>query len=251
VRRMSLRLGRLRLGVAVPALLWTATTSPVHAQQYVTDDPEIVDPGHFEVIAFASRTKEADGASGTAGLDLAVGIARNLELSAVLPIDHEGEGWGRGQVGDIEVGITWLVAHQREGSLIPDVAFAPSILLPTGAMPIRPGRAGLFLPVWLRKDVGAWVWTGGGGYSLNGGAGRRDSWLAALRVTRDLGDRLGIGAEIYCETADSDDGQTATGLAAAATYQLSPTYSVEMSAGPRWQGGVRGSRIYVGLAAGF
>jgi hypothetical protein len=231
--------------------LSAATTSPLHAQQYVTDDPEIVNPGHFEVIAFALRTKEADGAGGTAGLDLAIGIAQDLELSAVLPIDHEGEGWARGRVGDIEIGITWVVAHQRERGLIPDIAFAPSILLPTGAMPIRPGRAGLFLPVWLRKDVGAWVWTGGGGYSLNGGSGRRDSWLAAMRVTRQLGERLGIGAEIYRETADSDDGQTATGLAAAATFQLSRTYSVEMSAGPLWQGGVRGSRIYVGLVAGF
>lgn len=246
-----MRRGSLRLALAAPVLLGAASAAPLHAQQYVTDDPEIVDPGHFEIIAFASRTKHAGEAGGTVGLDLAVGIARDLELSAVLPIDHEGDGWGRGRVGDIEIGLTWVVAHQREGSLVPDVAFAPSMLLPTAAMPIRPGRAGLFLPIWLRKDVGVWTWAGGGGYSLNGGARRRDSWLAAMRITRQLGTRFGIGAEIYRETADSADGQTAVGLAAAATYRLSPRYSVEMSAGPQWLGGARGSRIYVGLAAGF
>jgi hypothetical protein len=248
---VALQLARRCVGIAVPALLWSAATSPLHGQQYVTDDPEIVDPGHVELIAFALRTKEMGETGGTAGLDLAVGLERDLELSVLLPVDHEREGWGRGQMGDIEVGLTWVVAHQREGSLMPDIALAPSLLLPTGATPIRPGRAGFFLPVWLRKDVGAWTWAGGGGYSLNRGAGRRNSWLVAMRATRQLGERFSIGAEIYRETSDRVRGETGTGLDAAATFQLSPTYSVEMSAGPLWQGGVRGSRIYVGLAAGF
>lgn len=245
-----MRRGR-RLAGAVFAVLAAAAAAPAAAQQYVTDDPETVDPGHVEIIAFASRTKEAGEAGGTAGLEFAVGLAPNFELGAILPIDHAGDRWTRGRVGDIEIGITWLVAHQRAGSLVPDVAFAPSLLLPTGAMSIRPGRAGLFLPIWLRKDVGAWSWAGGGGYSLNAGAGRRNSWLAATRIARRLGPRLDVGAEVYRETADSDGGRTATGLAAAATYRLSARFSIEMSAGPLWVGGERGSRIYIGLAAAF
>ena len=61
---------------------------------------------------------------------------------------------------------------------------------------LRHGPVRILLPVWAQKDFGPWSLFGGGGYTINPGAGNRNFWQSGLALTRNVTPRLSLGAEI-------------------------------------------------------
>lgn len=236
---------RIAAGVALAA---PACAGP----PFVTDDPQPTDPGHWEIYDFALGTHVPGETDGAAGFDINYGGAKNLQLTAVLPLNYATGGDGAVGMGDIELAAKYKFLHQADGSPLPDVAFFPRAFVPTGGR-FGSHRLGLMLPLWAQKDFGPWSLFGGGGYDINPGAGQRDFWLTGIGLQRQVSTRFAIGGEIYRQTADADDARRFTGVNLGALYKMSEHWSLIGSAGP----GIENARtqgryaFYVALKADY
>jgi hypothetical protein len=197
---------------------------------YVTDDPEPTERGHWEIYNFANGVHTPGLTSGEAGVDLNYGAARDLQLTAVLPVGYGISDSTRTGLGVVELAAKLKILRQDESGL--DVAVFPRLFLPTPEPRFGPRHANLLLPVWAGKDFGAWSVFGGGGYTINPGVGERSFWTSGLAVTRKLSERLSLGGEIYHQGPDAEDARAFTGVNLGATYSLTPHWSLLASAGP-------------------
>lgn len=244
-----------RIGLRAVALLITAATasSPAAAgPPYVTDDPEPTDLGHWELYLFGAGEGAHRAWDGAAGLDLNYGAIENVQVTATLPLDlsHERGGATRGGAGDIELGVKYRFLHSEAAGL--DVSIFPRLILPTAGRRFGTGRAAMLLPVWAQKDLGAWSVFGGGGYTINPGAGNRDYWQGGLALTRTVSKRLSLGGEATIEGADSRGGHRSIGLDAGGILKLGGPFALLASAGPvREHHGATGWRAYTALGISF
>jgi len=223
-----MRRGWWWLGGAAVALALAATDASA-GPPYVTDDPEPTDTGHWEIYNFVAASQTLGDLAGEAGLDLNYGAAKDLQLTAVIPAALDSvSGVG---AGVIELAVKYRFLHQAPGSWTPDVSFFPRVFVPTGARfdPVRPG---LFLPIWAEKDWGPWSLFGGGGLQLNPGAGQRNFWQDGLALSRALGDRVSLGAEVFHQTAQARNAKDFTGVNLGATYKLSQHWTLMAAGGP-------------------
>jgi hypothetical protein len=229
---------RLLLAGAILALPCAAAAGP----PYVTDDPEPTETGHWENYLFAT----AQGDQGQAGFDLNYGAAKNLQLTAFIPLGWQRSGRTVG-LAEIELAVKYRFLHPAEGSALPDVAFYPSVNLPTG--PFSTGHASMFLPAWAQKDFGPWSVFGGGGYTWN--PGERDFWRGGIAVQRKVIEALSLGAEYYHQGADTAEHHAQNGANLAVLYKVAEHWSVIAAGGPLYEGGERLGAGYVALKAEF
>jgi hypothetical protein len=206
---------------------------------YLSDDPEPTDVGHWEIYNFATGLGGPSGLAGEAGFDINYGAAKNLQLTAVAPLafgapNAFNQNGLRVGPGDVELAVKYKVLHQSDGTWTPDAALFPRLFAPTADHALGTGRLGLLLPIWLEKDLGPWSIFGGGGYQINPGQGQRNFWQGGGAISRSVGQRLSLGAELYGQTRDTDAGGAYTALNMAATYRMTPHWSVLAAAGPAW-----------------
>ena len=152
----------------------------------------------------------------------------------MLSVDYSHDPGNRAHVGvaDTELGAKYRFVHQSKGSWLPDIGLFPKLELPTANQRFGSGRVGVSIPVWGQKDIGKWSLFGGGGWTLNPGAGNRNYGFGGLAVTRSVTSRLSIGGEVYHQTADAVDTRTSTGLGLGASYALTKKWSLIGSGGP-------------------
>jgi len=234
----KLRRGRRVLLIATIASLG-APTIALAGPPYLTDDPQPTDVGHWEIYNFTIGTGGPSGLAGEAGFDINYGAAKNLQLTAVVPIafgapDAFSDTGLRAGPGDVELALKYEVLHQSEGTWTPDIALFPRLFVPTADRALGTGRVGLLLPLWAQKDFGPWSLFGGGGYQINPGADQRDFWQGGVALSRSFGARLTLGAELYGQTRDTTAGGAFNTLNMAATYRLTGHWSILTSAGPTW-----------------
>ncbi len=196
----------------------------------MSDDPQPTDTSHWEIYNFVGGTHTPGVTAGAAGIDLNYGPIRDIQLTVVVPLGFEtGKAAG---LGDIELAVKYRFLHQSEGSAAPDLAFFPRLFTPTGGHRYGTGHASLFLPIWAQKDFGKWSLFGGGGYTINPGAGQRNYWLTGAVLSRPVSKRLTLGVEIYHRTPDAIDAKTFTGLNLGALYKLTDHWSLIGAGGP-------------------
>ncbi len=222
-----------RAARALAALTAAATAgTAVAGPPFVTDDPEPTDPGHWEIYNFAAGTRTSGETVGQAGFDINYGGAKDLQLTAVIPVDYRATTHAAVGAGGIELAAKYRFVHQSEGSLVPDVAFFPRLITPTAGRTFGSSRLSIFLPVWAQKDAGKWSMFGGGGYTINPGIDQRSFWLEGLGVSRPVTERFALGAEVFHQSRDATDGRAFTGVNVGALYRLSKHWSLIGSAGP-------------------
>ena len=231
-------MGRGSALVAALALTWA---NPVLAgPPYLTDDPDPTNTGHYEIYAFSDGLFAQPDYDGVAGLDLNYGPVADVQLTATLPLDVTSAGRPNVSRGEVEIGLKWRFLDDKKRGL--SLAMVPRIFLPTSR---NGGRASFLLPLWAGWKNEHWSVFGGGGVHVRAGAGNRDSLVEALAVTRSLGERLTIGAEIAHEGADAVGGDGATTLGLGAVVGLGGPFSLLLSGGPQ-----RGDRSHdIGLHA--
>ncbi len=226
--------GALRRLAAMTLTLWIAAAPRATAgPPFVTDDPEPTDTGHWEIYNFVTTTHAAGATLGQGGFDINYGGARNLQLSATIPVDYQ-SGLAPA-VGDIELAAKYRFVRQAPGTWLPDISFFPRVFTPTAPRRFGPRVASLFLPVWAQKDFGEWSLFGGGGYQINPGADGRNAWLTGLAITRAVGKRLTLGVEAYHQTPVTRDDRPFTGLNLGVIYRLTEHWSLLGAAGPGLQ----------------
>jgi hypothetical protein len=115
---------------------------------------------------------------------------------------------------------------------MPDVSLFPKIELPTADRRFGSGKTGLTVPLWAQKDFGPWSLFGGGGWTLNPGAGNRNYGFGGIALTRQVARTLSLGGEVYHQSADAIDTRSNTGLGFGASWQVAPKWSIIGSGGP-------------------
>jgi len=238
--------------VAVLCALAVAAGAARAGAPFVTDDPEPVGPGQWEVFLASQPAHDPGGWSGTAPfVDANYGAVENLQLHLIVPFAFDAPKHGRNSYGygDTELGAKFRFV--QEGELRPQVGVYPLVVLPTGneARGLGGGRVQAFLRVWLQKSWGdpERQWTSyGGGYWINPGSGNRDWWYVGALLQRRVSDWLTLGAEVFHKTAQETDANGSTWLNAGAIADLDETVHLLASAGHNVDG-ASGFQAYLGL----
>lgn len=238
---------RRLLAVGLVAVAAPALAGP----PYLTDDPVPTDTGHWEIYAFTAGEGRSADFDDDIGLDLNYGAVKGIQLTATLPLSfsHErGEGW-RGGTGDVELAVKYRFLDDEKHGF--SAAIFPRVFLPTASH--SPGdRLRLLLPIWLGKDfAGGTSLFGGGGYTVNPGAGNRNFWQAGVALTHDITKKLSVGAEVMQQGPDSVGGTAQTNVGVGSIIGLSEHYNLLFSGGPTWADHRTGYHFYAALGMNF
>jgi len=249
---MNRDLGSTGVGSAIAALALAGVAVPaVAGPPYLTDDPVPTDLGHWEIYAFTAGEGRGSTLDAEAGVDLNYGPVKDVQLTATLPLSfsHEpADGW-RGGTGDVEIGVKYRFFHDEENGL--SAAIFPRAILPTASH--SPGeRARFLLPVWLGKDFASGTSLfGGGGYTINPGAGNRDFWQAAVAITQDVNKKTSVGAEVARQGSDTIGATAQTRAGVGSIIKLDDHYALLFSGGPTWADHRTGYHFYAALGLNF
>ena len=211
---------------SIAALLLAVPTVAWPGPPFVTDDPEPTDLHKWEIYSFAGFSRADRESTLDSGVDLNYGAVKDVQLTVVLPLHTES-----GQpldVGDVQMAAKFKLLHQKPGTASVDLTFFPRVFLPTGR---GSRRAQLLLPVWVQRDAGKWSVFGGGGYTLNPGAGNRDYWVRGIAVTRQVRDGFQLGLEYYGQGATADGERRIDGINLGTVIHIAGPYSLLASFG--------------------
>lgn len=226
-------MNRVCFTVATAALLVFWDAGPALAgPPYQTDDPQPPAPGEWEVISFASGNHLSHATEAEAGFDINYGFSENIQLAAAVALGYDHTAQTRTGAADLELGVKYRFARQHEDGRGVDVAFYPSMTLPTGRSGFSEGHVTAFLPLWAQKDIGPWSLFGGGGYTLNPGTGSKDFWRTGIAVTREVAPHLIVGGEAYHDGASEVGGHSTNGLGVGVEIELSDHLALVGSGGP-------------------
>jgi hypothetical protein len=195
----------LALALAFGALRATAAAGP----PYQTDDPQPTDYRHYEIYVFSTYENDVAPVHTTItnppSAEINYGLMPNVQFSVDLPLGVVQPAGGRAVFGYADTSIGLKIRFVQEGAGRPQVAFYPSVLLPSGDAAAGLGSAlpKTFLPLWGQKTNGSWTYFGGGGVWHNPGVGNRDYTFTGFAATDQIRDGTSVGAEIYHQSADT------------------------------------------------
>ncbi len=234
-------------GIVTLALIAMLFPVPLLAgPPFLTDDPEPVEYGHWEINNYTSSVF-ARGTSFAAapGSDINYGILPNVQAHvnvALAASTTSGIGTSYGPA-DLELGVKYRLVEAKSEDWWPQIGIYPFLDLPTGdaSRGLGTGSVHAFLPIWIQKVFGKWTTYGGGGYWINPGPGNRDFWYTGWVLLRQVTDSLQLGGELYHQTRSSTSapgspgfpiGTTdTTGFNLGGTYDFDKTYHLLFSAG--------------------
>lgn len=235
-------------GIAlVGAALLLASETAMAGPPFVTDDPEPVDLGHWEVYAFSAGAIGSRDATGVGpSVEVNYGAAPNLQLHVIANLSYDmpqGEGHQFG-LGDTELGAKYRFINPGKDDWYPEVGVFPLVELPSGNanLGLGAGYVQVFLPVWLQKNFGKWTSYGGGGYWINPGPGNRNYWYTGWLLQRQVSDKLALGGEVFHTTSAMVGRGGITGFNLGGQYDFTEHYHLLASAG-------RGGMLYAVDAA--
>jgi hypothetical protein len=237
----------MRLVAAAALLLMPAAAFA--GPPYDTDDPEPTDLHHWEIYNFVGGARAAGIVDGEAGLDLNYGALPGVQLTATLPLDFQTGAGTRISQGDLELGVKYRFLDREKSGF--SIAAFPRLVLPTAGKGFGTGRVRVLLPIWAQKEAGPWSVFGGGGYTINPGAGNRNFWLGGLAVTRTISRRVSLGGEITRQGPDSVGAGATTTLAMGGIWSLKAPFVLLASAGPEWEDGRSGTGFHAYVALGL
>lgn len=234
--------------LAVAALV---ATPALAGPPYDTDDPEPTEFGHWEIYNFVEVDGRGSDVDGAAGLDLNYGGAKDLQLTATLPVAfaHSSEAGWRAGTGDVELAAKYRFLNDEKSGW--QAAVFPRVILPTSAHDLGGTRVRLLLPLWVQKDIGKTSIFGGGGYEINPRPDNRNFWQGGIAVTHDFSERLSLGTEIVWQSADTRGGRSSTGVNVGLLRKLGGPFALLLAAGPSFSGGKASYHSYAALSLNF
>jgi hypothetical protein len=236
--RITAPVTRLRpyLALIVSSWLCVASQPSLAGPPFITDDPVPTPLGEWEVYGFSSASSVSDDTAGTLiGTEINYGAAPGLMLHMVVPFafDDPSSGSLRTGIGDIELGAKYRFLGSGKGDWWPQIATFPLIEVPSGDVDrgLGASHAREYFPIWMQKDFGRWTTYWGGGYWHNPGHGNKDYWFVGDLLQRQVTDRLALGAEVFHQTADTQDGPDSTGFNVGGVYDFNDNLHLLFSAG--------------------
>jgi hypothetical protein len=242
------RIGPGLLAVGLFSML-TGVGMPLSAQAgspFVTDDPEPVEYGHWEIIGFSLGTLvHGDSTGALPGLEINFGAWPDVQLHLKLQVAFNSQSVTGTQFGygDTEIGVKYRFIDSGKDDWWPEVATFPTLSAATGdaSRGLGLGATHAFLPLWIQKNFDKWTTYGGGGYGINPGPGNRNYWFFGWELQRRITDNLILGAELFYQSAFSTAGpgsvgfpvgsEPTTGFNLGGAYDFSDSYHLLFSAG--------------------
>ena len=223
---------------------------------FVTDDPEPVERGHWEInSAITDAWSRGQASIGAPGVDANYGLAPDVQLHAQprFAIERSADGHVAG-LDDTEVGIKyrfWDRKRAEDDETL--VGVYPMYQLATGkrALGATRGQHQVFLPVWMQVVRGDWTAYGGAGYRVNHGEGSRDSTFTGATLLRKLGGAWQLGGEVFHETSTAIDERATTGFNLGGVRKLTERTNLLFSAGRTYGGATPLSQAYLALQLHF
>jgi hypothetical protein len=252
--RVAMHGGRvLRAALVAMAL---APGCAVAGPPFRTDDPGVVDRGHFELLPFYSQTLAGNGRSGALpGLEVHYGMLPHVEIDLVVQAAFSTPSgasmqWG---FGDTEIDLKYQFVQESDTS--PAIGFVPNFILPTGNADRGLGNGGsqIFLPLWAMKTWDKFTLYGGGGYLINNGIGNRNDWYFGVVAQYQLSPQWSLGGELFHSTPPIVTQGSSTGVTLGAIYQIDSRSQLLLSIGKGVQDAAQTNRVstYVGCLLGF
>lgn len=177
---------------------------------FLTDDPEPVPFKHWEYYISSINTFQSSSWSGTSPhLEVNYGLIRNMQVHLLLPmnytyIQHHGSKFG---YADTEFGIKYCFI--QETGRRPQLGTFPIFEIPTVKNDnFSDGKIKIFIPVWLQKSWNKLTTYGGAGYSLNPGAGNKNSTFLGWELQYDFSKVITFGGELYFQSAETTDSKS-------------------------------------------
>ena len=148
----GLFVGGLFVGFVVAGLPSPAAAGP----PFLTDDPEPVDYGRWEIIGFSMGTLvQGDTAGFLPGVEVNYGARPNVQLHVKVSAAFNSQSVTGTQFGygDTEFGVKYRFINPDEDDWWPQVAVYPVVVAPTGdtARGLGSGAVHAVLPLWVQK----------------------------------------------------------------------------------------------------
>ncbi len=235
-----------RLGLMVGLWLMLVAGSAIAGPPFQTDDPEPVEPGHWEVYGFTIGSfVHGESAGLLPAAELNYGALDNLQLHLVAGTAFNSQSVTGTEFGfaDVTLGAKFRFITANEDDWWPQVGTFPMLSLPSGnaARGLGTGRIHEFLPLWVQKDFGKWTTYGGGGYWFNPGPGNKGYWFTGWLLQRRVTEDLLLGGEVFHQTASTTGGpgsvgyplgsRDSTGFNVGGVYDFTEHYHLLFSAG--------------------
>jgi len=226
-----------RVLIALSCLAASAALEPAFAgPPFITDDPEPVDLGHWEVYGFSAGTHVHGDTAGTlAGTEVNYGAAPELQLHVIIPLAFDDPAGGAMQtgIGDIELGAKYRFLDPGPDDWWPEAGLFPLVELPSGNADrgLGAGQTREYFPLWLQKDFGKWTTYGGGGYWNNPGPGERNYWFVGWLLQLQITNQLALGGELFHQTSDKVGEGDTSGFNLGGIYDVTDHYHLLFSAG--------------------
>jgi len=191
-----------RASIVAIVILAASFSSTLAGPPFVTDDPEPVDLGHWEVYAFSASTQVQGDIGGTlVGTEVNYGAAPNLQIHFIVPLAYDGPSGGPmvAGVGDFELGAKYRFITPGEDDWFPQVGIFPLIEMSAGnaQRSLGAGKMREYLPIWLQKEWGDWTSYGGGGYWFNPGAANQNYWFVGWLLQNQVTKQMMLGVEFF------------------------------------------------------
>ncbi|MGE5440716.1 MAG: hypothetical protein ACM3UR_12740 [Bacteroidota bacterium] len=180
-----------------------------------TDDPIPVPFMHGEVYLFSTGVFDESGAAGIGpAVEFNYGILPNTQFHAVLPLAFNSPKDNPSQMGygDTEVGVKYRFIEQTD--YLPDIGTFPIAELPTGnaSRGLGNGKAQIYLPLWLQKDIGHWTIYGGGGYWINPGPENKNWTFSGILIQYNFSENFYLGTELFHQSPSLVNAGNNTGI---------------------------------------
>lgn len=203
---------------------------------FVTDDPDPVEDGHWEINSAAAGVRTASATTGVVPqFDINYGAAPGVQLHVMpqMAYSRPADGTRAYGVGDTELGVKvrFVDANGPRGEWM--LSVYPFYEAPTGSARrgLGAGASSVYLPLWLQWSGGGWTTFGGGGYWIDSGTGRRNAWAAGWTVLYQFTPDLQLGGEVFGKTADTVGARRSAGFNVGGTYALGENSALLFSAG--------------------
>lgn len=226
-------------------LLFFIPLAAMAGPPYLTDDPDPVAAGAWELYGFYQFTNYTPEAVGSLpGLEVNYGLLGWMQLHLIVPAAFyaDDSGYKHMGPGDTETGIK--IRFIDQSGAIPMIGTFPHIEIPTGdsARGLGTGDVRVFLPLWLQMTWVNFMTYGGGGYWIETGRDRLNSaylgWVLRLKIIPGVI----AGLEINYSTAQVKGGSPMNGADVGLDIALSENSRLLLSYGTS----ITGDETYFG-----
>ena len=200
---------------------------------FVTEDPEPVPPGGWEInVPFIIERTPGKTKMNAPLFDFNYGLP-NVQLKLEFPIEivQQDRDATTAGAGDLVLGVKWRFLNNEQSKF--QLGIYPQLLLPTGnhARDLGAGRPAFWLPFVAQKSWDKWTLYGNAGYWWQTAAETRNYFFAGAVLEREINDRLTLATELFGNSPTERGGRPDFAFNVGGTWKVNDHLNLLFSGG--------------------